>query len=168
MLPGEITSVGCIFLCSTVITPLRSRGLSRLLTSPPLQGPFFSLTCRCLISCCGATGHHLVPESPSMACTSFLYILHILNGLHILPLHPTHPQWPAHPSSTSCTSLHLHPYSITQIFLLFFLPSQLSPRQCHNVGHCLSHTSDHIQNLEETSQILTVCPELMCITPILA
>ena len=156
MLPGKITSVGCIFLCSTVITPLRSRCLSRLLTSPPLQGPFISLTCRCLIGCCGATGHHLVPESPSMACTCFLYIL------HILPLHP------AHPSSTSYTSLRLHPYSITQIFLLFFPPSQLSPRQCHNVGHCLSHTSDHIQNLEEISQILTVCPELMCTTPILA
>ena len=128
MLPGKITSVGHVFLCRTVATPLHRSGLSRLSTSPPLQGPSVSLPCRCPISCCGATGHHLLPETPPMACTSSLYIPDIL-----------------------C----LHPYSITQIFLLFFLPSQLSPRQCRNVGHCLSHMSDHIQNLGETSQIST-------------
>ena len=141
MLPGKITSVGRFFLCRTVVTLLHRSGLSWLLTSPPSQGPSVSLPCRCLIGCCGATGRHLLPETPPMACTSSLYIPDIL-----------------------C----LHPDSITQIFLLFFLPSQLSPRQRHNVGHCLSHMSDHIQNLEETSQISTVCPGLTCTTPILA
>lgn len=78
MLPGKITSVGRFFLCRTVVTLLHRSGLSRLLTSPPLQGPSVSLPCRRLIGCCGATGRHLLPETPP-------------NGLHILPLHPRHP-----------------------------------------------------------------------------
>ena len=131
MLPGEITSVGCIFLCSSVVTPLPSCGLSRLLTSPPLQGPFFSLTCRCQIGCCGAPGRHLLPESPSMACTSFLYILDILAPAPIL--HHSgistlfSPQSIVPKTMLQCGSLHLphvwpYPESRRNITNIYCLP----------------------------------------------
>ena len=126
MLPGKIISVGCIFLCSTVGYASPQECSFTAFDIPSIARTFVSLTCRCLISWRGATGHHLLPESHPVACTFSLCIPDIL---------------------VPAPLLH---HSASSTFLL--LPSQLSPRQCHNAGHCLSHTSDQIPNLEELPQ----------------
>ena len=132
MLPGKITSVGCISLGSTAGHASPQACSSTAFDIPSTARTFASLACRCLISCCGATGHPLLPESHPVARTSSLCL----------------------PDSLVPAPL-LH-HSAISTFLL--LSSQFSPRQCHNAGRCLSHTSDQIPNLEELPQKIYCLP----------